>query len=599
MGEVAVHIEARSRESGQPRDRCPSEFIALILVYLAAWAFTGAHFMADTNVYAQAILRHQHGGGDVDYHSVTGNPFWDFGHILWRPFGWICFVLARPATQLIARQNQRAEVLLTLIGINFLASLGCVLLFFKLSRKVVGNEWSALLATIGVLSADAFLDYAHSGNAYVVGLSCLVAGMYFACSESLSKTSFYRSLSAALFFALAVLFWLPYIFVLPAAMAAPILLYGYEKKRQRRVLQIVIACGAFGLGVYAAAIAIVGIHSLVDLKAWILASGHGHIQPGGLRAAARLAFAVPRSFVNMDRDGMWLKRYLVRDPYAPVTTTQLFGLSLWKLVLFYAAAGVVCFELLRSKPGRILLILLVSTILPISVFAVFIFEAGSIERYLPLYPFVFLAFGYVACSRQTMRASKALLVVALTAMVVVNVNAMRSGRLDARKAEAVARIRDLIPLLGPDSLVLAVNEQDNLAEFRQDFPLDPINLGSEWRTYDVLEINTERLSTWREDLAKRILRTWQRNGTVWLPTRFLRTQPKPEWNWVEGDDKRVHWADLPAFFSKFETGPVVGGEDGFLSLQNNSRNKAILERLTAAGNHDPRSALDREQTGRR
>lgn len=579
MGEVVVRIEDRSRESRQLKQG-GAALLILTLVYLTAWALTGAHFMADTNVYAQAILRHQHGGGDVDYHSVTGNPFWDFGHILWRPFGWICFVLARPVTQLIAHQNQRAEVLLTLIGINFLASLGSVLLFFKLSRKVVGNEWSAMVATIGFFSADAFLDYAHSGNAYVVGLSCLLAGMYLACSESFSQTTLYRSLSAAFFFALAVLFWLPYVFVLPAAMAAPLVLYGNEKKRRRAAWQTVISCAAFGLGVYSVVIAVVGIHSLVDLKAWILASGHGHIQPGGLRAAARLAFSVPRSFVNMDRDGMWLKRYLVSDPYAPVTTTQLFGLSLWKLVLFYAAAGVVGFELLRSKPGKSLLFLLASTVLPIFVFAVFIFEAGSIERYLPLYPFVFLALGYVVYSKQTMRASKALLVVALAAMMVVNVSAMRRGTLAARKAEAVGRIQDLIPLLGPDSLVLAVNEQDSLAELRQNFPMDPINLSSEWRTYDVLEINTERLSTWREDLAKRILRTWQRDGTVWLPVRFLRAQPKPAWNWVEGDDKRVHWTDLPAFFSKLETGTAVGGEDGFLLLQNGTRNKEILERLT-------------------
>jgi hypothetical protein len=285
----------------------------------------------------------------------------------------------------------------------------------------------------------------------------------------------------------------------------------------------------------------------------------------------------------MDRDGMWLKRYLVHDPYAPVTTMSLFGLSLWKLALFYASAVVVCLELSRSKTGRILLLLLASTVLPILVFAIFIFEAGSIERYLPLYPFVFLAFGYVLASKQSKRASKALLLFALAAMIAVNVNAMRRGTLEARRAEAVARIHDLLPLLGPKSLVLAVNEQDSLAEFRQNFPLDPINLDFDWRTYDVLEINTERLSTWREDLAKRVLATWQRGGAVWLPMRFFRAQPRPEWNWVEGDDKRISWSDLPLFFSQFEIGSAVGGEDGFLLLQDNSKNRKILSSLGQNG----------------
>lgn len=576
MTEASVNLDPVSRVVRREK-RFDATLPILLLLYLAVWASTRAHFMADTSVYAQAILRHQNGGGNVDYHLTTANPFWDFGHVLWRPLGWLCFLLTKPGTQVLAHQNQRTEVLWTLLGINFIASLGCVLFFFLLARKIIGDKWSAVLATIGLFSADAFLNYAHSGNAYVVGLACLVAGMYFSWSEDVASLA--GTLIAALMYALAVLFWLPYVFVLPAAMAAPLLLYGHEKPRLRRATQMLTLCAAIGLAAYASAMAAVGIHSFSDLREWILAAGHGHIQPGGLRAGARLAFAVPRSFVNMDRDGMWLKRYLVHDPYAPVTTRSLFGLSLWKLVLFYASAAVVCLELLCSRWGRILLVLLVATVLPIVFFAILIFEAGSIERYLPLYPFIFLAFGYVLGSKQAKRASKVLLLVAVAAMVVVNVNAMRLGRLDAQKAEAVSRIHDLIPSLGPASLVLAVNEQDSLAEFRQDFPLDPINLDTEWRTYDVLEINTERLSTWREDLATRVLRTWQRGGMVWLPVRFLRSQPKPEWNWVEGDDKRVRWTDLPTFFSQFETGPTVSGDDGFVLLHDSLKNRQILSRL--------------------
>jgi hypothetical protein len=579
MTEAVVKLDSSSREIGREKHFAAALPI-LLLVYLAAWAFTGAHFMADTNVYTQAILRHQSGRGGVNYRLTTANPFWDFGHILWRPLGWLGFVLTQPGTQLLAHQNQRAEVLWTLLGINFLAALGCVLLFFLLARKVIGDDWSAVLATMGIFCADAFLNYAHTGNAYVVGLACLVAGIYFSCSEKVPEASLGRALIAALMFALAVLFWLPYVFVLPAAMAAPLLLYGYDKPHMRLTTQTLVACAAIGLAVYGSAVAVVGIRSLSDLRDWILAAGHGHMQPGGFRAAARLAFAVPRSFVNMDRDGMWLKRYLVHDPYAPVTTRSLFGLSLWKLALFYASAVVVCVELSRSKTGRILLVLLATTVLPIFVFAIFIFESGSIERYLPLYPFVFLAFGYVLASEQSKRASKALLLFALAAMIAVNVNAMRRGTLEARKAEAVARIHDLLPLLGPNSLVLAVNEQDSLAEFRQNFPLDPVNLDSDWRSYDVLEINTERLSTWREDLAKRVLATWQRGGAVWVPMRFFRAQPRPDWNWVEGDDKRISWTDLPTFFSRFETGVAVGGEDGFRLLQDSPHNRAILDPLS-------------------
>jgi hypothetical protein len=551
----------------------------LLLVYLTAWASTRAHFMADTNVYTQAILRHQGGGGPVGYHLTTSNPFWDFGHLLWRPLGWLCFSL-NSGTHWFAGQNPRVEVIVTLVGINFLAALACVIFFFLLAKQIVGAEWSAMLATIGFFSADAFLNYAHSGNAYVVGLSALVAGMYFSFSDNLQDASLLRASVSALMFALAVLFWFPYIFVVPAGMAAPLLFYRRDRRRLRFAGQTVAVCVVIGVAVYSAAIAVVGINNAADLRAWILAPGHGQMQPGGLRAAARLAFAVPRSFANMDYDGMWLKRYLLRDPYAPVTIAGLFRLSLWKLVLFYAAVSAIGIELVRRKQGRLILLILAAAVLPIFFFAIFVFEAGSIERYLPLYPFIFLAFGYVLGNPHTHRATRILLVVALAATAAVNLHAMRRGTLQSRKAEVEERIGNLLPLLKPNDTVIAVNEQDNLAEFRQNFPLDPINLDREWQTYDVLEINTARLDTWREDFANRVLASWRRGGVVWIPRRFLHDKPSPAWNWVEGDDKRVRWSDLPSFFSQFELGGPIGGEDGFMPLLDTPTNKAILNPLS-------------------
>src|SRR5271157_731269 len=554
--------------------------VLLILGYLIIWAGTRAHFMADTNVYTQAILAHQHGGGSLDYRLLTSNPFWDFGHVLWRPVGWLCFVISKPVMRMFAPGSERAEVILTLITINFVAALVCVFLFFLLARRIIWADWAAAFATLGLFSTDAFLDYSHSGNAYVVGLSCLVAGMYLSFGEGPPKRFASSAILPALMFALAVLFWFPYIFVLPAAMAAPLLIHADEHWRRSVALRTVLLCAVIGLGVYASTIAVLGIRNGTDLRDWILAAGHGHIQAGGLRVVARLAFSVPRSFINMNRDGMWLKRYLIHDPYAPVTSIDLFRLSLWKLVLFYVSAAIVGVELLRLQRGRVLALLLASTVVPIFVFAVFIFEAGSIERYLPLYPFVFLACGYVLASEHATRASKVLLALGLAVMAAINANAMRTGTLKLEEAGAISRIHDLLPSLGPNSLVMAVNEQDNLAQFRQNFPLDGINLNGQWRNYDMLEISTERLGTWREDFAKQVLATWRRHGDVWLPERVFRSKPNPDWNWVEGDDKRVKWTDLPSFFSQFDTGPLVGGEDGFGLLQDNAKDEQILTAIS-------------------
>jgi hypothetical protein len=382
--------------------------------------------------------------------------------------------------------------------------------------------------------------------------------------------------------ALAVLFWLPYVFVLPAAMAAPLLLNEPDRERFRFMGITVAVCAVVGLVAYASATMAVGVRSPVDLKAWILAAGHGQIQPGGLRVPARLAFSIPRSFVNMGHDGMLLKRYLVHDPYAPVTAADLLRLSLWKVLLFYAAAVVVV-QLLRSERGHKLLALLVLAVVPIVLFSIFVFEAGSIERYLPLYPFFFIALGYAWANRQGAFYGRATLGVFLIAVIVVNFAAMWRGTLEQQRADAVIRIRELVPLLDSRTLVLAVNEQDSLAVYCHDFPLDQINLKQELQYYDLLEINAARLATWRQDFAKRVLWTWRQGGTVWVPLRVLRDRPNPEWNWVEGDDPRVHWSDLPGFFSRLTLGTQVGGSDGFVSLPDDPVNRDLLTPLAMRG----------------
>jgi hypothetical protein len=577
MAHAAIETQPLS-QSSERQARFPLAPALLACVCLIVLAFTRAHYMGDTNVYTQAILRHEYGATD-NYRSITGNPFWDFGHILWRPLAWFFFRLAKPLTQGLTGHNETAEVVWTLLAISLLAGIAGVFFFFRLATKVICNEWAAACATLGMFSADAFLNYIHSGNAYITSLACLIAGMYFLWSHEPNENPLAQAIVSAFLLAMAVFFWLPYVFVLPAAIAGPLFLYGPEKRQRRLLIRTTVACAAIGLLVYALAAARAGISDLTDLRDWALASGHGRIQPVGFRAIARLALGLPRSFIDMARDGTWLKRFLVHDPYAPVTKGVLFRLGWWKFFVFYVLVIVCCLELPRTRTGRNLLLLLAAATLPIFIFAIFIFEAGASDRYLPLYPFAFLALGYVLGSRETRTSSKAVIFLALLVIMTVNLNATRRATVEKQKQLAMARIADLIPQLGSNSLVLAVNEQDSLAEFRLNFPLDPINLGGTLRTYDVLEINTERLATWRRDLAKRVLTRWEKGGTVWIPVRFLSPRPQPDWNWVEGDDPRIKWTDLPTFFSRLDREPAVGGQDGFAKLEDDSNNREILQEV--------------------
>jgi Dolichyl-phosphate-mannose-protein mannosyltransferase len=548
-------------------------FIPLLAVCLILWLLTRAHFMADTNVYADAILRHQHGQDPRDFRLITGNPFWDFGHLLWRPLGWIGFALARPLTVFARYPGERSGVILALLAINLLTAVAGMFFFFRLSSRISGNPWPAFVSTLGLFTTDTFLNYAHSGTAYVPGLTCVIAGMYF-CSVSSEDGRPCASTAAGIAYALAVLFWFPYVFVLPAAFVTPFVIRECSRQSLQNMLRAIATCAVSGIVVYTVAVLFLGIRDFGSLKAWITAAGHGQVQPGGMRAIARLAFSLPRSFINMGRDGMWLKRYLVHDPYAPASIGTLVRLSLWKLALFYAWTGWLVIELLRTRQGQKLLLWLALAVAPVFIFALFIFEAGSIERYLPLYPFVFIALAYVLAGKHAV--SKLALSGLVGVIAVVNIHAMLWQRVESQKTTTIARIHDVLPSLGPNVLLIAVNEQDDLAEFRQNFPLDPINLNRNWQTYDLVEINSERVVTWRSDFARRALTIWKRGGEVWVPTRVFRAKPEPQWNWVEGDDQRVKWTDLPAFFARFDSDPISGG-DGFVRLANDSSNVRILE----------------------
>ena len=108
----------------------------LMISYVLITASTGAHFMGDTKIYATDILRYQH-------HDAS--RLWDFGHLFWRPLGWLTFVLAKPFSRLFVGEDERAQAIVTLIAIAWISGLVSVVLFFDLTRRVVKQNWVALV----------------------------------------------------------------------------------------------------------------------------------------------------------------------------------------------------------------------------------------------------------------------------------------------------------------------------------------------------------------------------------------------------------------------------------------------------------------------
>ena len=287
-----------------------------------------------------------------------------------------------------------------------------------------------------------------------------------------------------------------------------------------------------------------------------------------------MVFGFARSFIYMGNDGMLFKRYLVGDPFNPVTPFDLLRLSLWKIGLFYLGIASVVLTLLRTLQGRRVLCVLLINAIPVVGLAT-LWQGGDIERYLALYPTVFLSLGVSLAFDKPSRPLKFITLVFVAAMVLTNSTAMLRVVLNRKQETTAFRARDLQPLLKPASRVFAVTFQDDFVNFNRSFPFHPDNRVS-YNPYAIVAVGTTQAPMWRQDFATKAEETWSQGGDVWISKRVLSSRPLSGWNWVEGDDKSVSWTEINAFFSRLEFGQSVGGDDGFVLLAPSADNRTML-----------------------
>jgi hypothetical protein len=542
----------------------------IVTVYLLATGFTKADFMGDTIDYVASIVAMAEG----HYYY-----FWEFAHLLWRPLGWAAFWLLTPLTRRFVGDNPYANVTLQLLTISWLAGLLAVFLTHAVVRRLVKCEWIANVITIAFMFSYAFLNHAQSGASYVPGLSLLLLGLATLATSRDEPEKWFRSgLRAGAALAGAVCLWVPYVLAVPAALASPLLLFGMGRHRLRLVLVAALACALFVAAAYGTVLAHLGISDLGKLRAWMAVSAEGAYLPrGGL---PRMAFSLPRSFVSMGNDGPLFKRYLSHDSLNPVSVSDLLRPSLLKLAVFYALVAAVVLELVLTWEGRRFLAVLALSMGPVMALALLL-EGGAADRYLPLYPFMFLGLAYTLSRRRLGGLATVITLGFVAVVIVTNSSVLATPVIDGQQQEAVARMAPLQSRLKPGSLVLTVNLRDELVNFNRSFPLNAMNRDTDHplRVGSVVVPGSAQVGTWRQGLASTVLKAWRSGGDVWMSTRVLSPRPQAEWGWVESDDPRVSWADVHDFFSRLDMGESLGGPDGFALVVRSPRNEEVFRML--------------------
>ena len=548
----------------------PPSLVAAI--YIFAVAFTQAYFMGDGSGYVVSILAYAGVPEYVvevpavgDYRGL--NAFWNFGHLLWRPFGWLLFKVFTPLSSLVVGRDPFYNLLVQLMAANFVAGLLSVLLLYFLLDKLTGRRWLSFSLSILFIFTYGFLNYAQTCTAYIPGLAFLIAALYLVIKDKGNLTR-RTAIGAGLACAASVSVWVPYLLVVPATLGAPFILFDLDR-RQKLLLLWAMAAFAVAIGtVYLIVMAVIGVHTPADFRDWLGSRG---VNIGGL---ARVVFSLPRSFIYMGNDGVLFKRFLLHDPFNPVSMVDLVRLSLWKLLLFYLGLAALGLTLLFSSRRRMLWLLL-ATAGPLLLFAIKI-EGGAVERYLPLYPVVFMSLAWSLGATRAPRVLQALPVLFFVAAAVANSTVMAGFMLDRQNQRTAERVQAIVPQLRPNSWLVTTDLQDDLVNFNASFPFHPVNRHNTYRLYQSVVLNTNQTTRWREEFVAKVQETWAKGGDIWLSRRLFSAKPEAAWNWVEGDDPRVSWNDLYKFFSQFETGVLAGGADGFVLLERSEKNAKLL-----------------------
>ena len=565
-----LHTALReSAQSWEPAERPLSlgrwAAAAFFLVLVATRAF----YLGDTMKYVAEIVP-SYGLSP----TAPGNRLWEFGHLLWRPLGWLLLKVLAPVLVPITGWEPSLVCAFGLMAVSIVCGLLTVLLWYSLANEIAGSNAVAFLVALAFGCANAFLTYTHSGSSYVPGLLCVTLGVWVLRKRRVVRT-------AAALAALATLLWVPYVFSVPGMLfiglwplAGPAAVKDVVAAENLRFLAhfvlVFLLCLVlgFGLGAWGA-----HIDSAAQAKAWVSDASHGWQQNSRL---LRMGTGLPRTFLFMGRDGVLYRRFLRRDPYAPVSVLDLVQASLWKVVLFNIFVLALLYELWRSRRWGVLLALAMGAA-PVLLFAVLVFEPGSPERYLPAYPFVVMA---VASALRgfpgSRRPAQLAVAVFLCAMIAANLYYMNRISIGREDSAALSRIEGLKRRLPANSLVAIVTNLDTIEEIVGRVPFHAINRPIPFRLYDVVEPSTARLPQWREDFARYALAAWSQGAEVWVSKRFTRAGPLPQWNWVEGDDKRISWKEIPTFFAPLETDAETGGTDGFSRVKYSDRNVSLL-----------------------
>jgi hypothetical protein len=561
----------------------------IAIVYVGITSITGAGFMADTAKYAESI---------VPVSAERASEFWDFGHILWRPLGRVLFHFTSPLLEHFAGPSPTAQVLFALIFISWIAGFFCVLLLWNLIHHLTNSTWTANGITVLFIVSHAFLNYVHAGTSYPLGLAFLLLAYNLVQRVNQSAQGKAQRtvgiIAAGIATSAAISMWFQFAWATPALLFFAMMpklssiSKPQEESSQRSPLIVpqgvtLVISSLFSIGlIYAVVLISLGLTTPASIFDWVRSASHG---TDNIRGVSRVIFGLSRSYIHMGEDGLLFKRFLLHDPYNHVSLLDLLRLSLWKLAFFYAGFIWIAWRLATNRDLRTALLFLILGCLPCFIFAS-LFDGSAIERYFPIYPalMIGLAFALTDYASRTSSAigwkSSRILILFIVIVAVSNLTAISQPQIAEREEQFVVGLQRALLTLKPASLIV-INDNNDIGSFKRDFPLNPINLTSAVTSYTLVDVGGARSAVWRELFADTVLKTWNKDGDVWLRSSLLLSKPLATSTWSEGSDYRAHWKDIHNFFLSYTINNNSQDSNGLVLFPRTGANETQLRTLLA------------------
>ena len=544
--------------------------------YATLLVATASAYPGDTRDYADSIVARF---ADRDLY------FWEFGHLLWRPVGYAVTAAARLAGE-GASESLYSLTVRTLIDISIAAGALTLVVFLAWLKRLGIARTPAVLATLAMALSCALLNYDQTGTAYVPALSMLCVALW-SVTRADDVAPGRASLAAAAALSCSVLLWLPMVLAVPAVVISPLVLRGNSVERRRASATAFALSALFIESAYVLVIVVKEIHSVSALTTWIAAASHGIRDSGGV-ARATVGFA--RSVLSTDRLGIIAKRHMLGDPFNPATVGDVVRGGLYRLVVFYLAAATIVISLLRTSAGRRVLFLFALFAAPVLVLAV-AWQGGDLERYLALFPalFITLAAALATISPGAQKVAAVGIVMALCALNLPDFDRSKSSHVCAEVARRLA----LVPAdTGNSPLVVTPLNSDELTQGRGLCPsVAQIEDANRLRVVGLITPHERLAPYWRAVFAADAEKAWRAGDRVWLSTRAYAARPAPEWAWAEGDEPKVHWRDVSAFFGRLQHGESMGDDDEFVEIPPTSGNLTILDSVAGSIQSDSKGIV--------